>query len=84
MAENFGVTTINRTSASTGSSTKTEEPGMEFGGSMSNSVNEQEAELFPGYLLGKLPDLHYVAAISGGKIYKGRLPKLVHDNVKSH
>jgi conjugal transfer pilus assembly protein TraD len=80
MAENFGTTTITRTSASMSSSTRTEEPGMEFGGSVSNSVSEQEAELFPGYLLGKLPDLHYVAAISGGKIFKGRLPKLIHKN----
>ena len=77
MAENFGETTITRTSASMSSSTRTEEPGLEFGGSASSSVSEQAVEIFPGYLLGQLPDLHYVAAISGGKLYKGRLPKMV-------
>lgn len=77
MAENFGETTIIRTAASNSSTTRTEEPGMEYGGSVSNSVSEQAAALFPGYLLGKLPDLQYVAAISGGKIFKGRLPLLV-------
>lgn len=78
MSENFGETTIYRTGASIGSTTRTEEPGLEFGGSAGASVSEQAAQLFPGYLLGKLPDLHYVAAISGGKIYKGRLPKISH------
>lgn len=80
MSETFGETTITRTGASMGSSTRTEEPGMEYGGTVSSSVNEQAAEIFPGYLLGRLPDLHYVAAISGGKLYKGRLPKLKHSN----
>lgn len=76
MAENFGETTITRTSAGMSSSTRTDEPGIEFGSNASNSVSEQASELFPGYLLGKLPDLHFVAAVSGGKIYKGRLPKI--------
>ncbi|ABD71953.1 conserved hypothetical protein (plasmid) [Rhodoferax ferrireducens T118] len=81
MSETFGETTITSTMASMGSSTRTEEPGMEFGGSVTNAVKEQAAEIFPGYLLGRLPDLHYVASISGGKLFKGRLPKLVHKNV---
>jgi conjugal transfer pilus assembly protein TraD len=51
---------------------------MEYRGSIGRSVSEESTELFPGYLLGKLPDLHYVAAISGGKIYKGRIPKIQH------
>ena len=80
MADSFGETTIKSTGAATGSSMRTEEPGLEFGGSVTNSVTEQAAEIFPGYLLGKLPDLHYVAAISGGKIFKGRLPKILHEN----
>jgi conjugal transfer pilus assembly protein TraD len=78
MADSFGETTIVRTSAGVGSSTRSEEPGLEFGGNMTSSVSEQAAELFPGYLLGRLPDLHYIAALSGGKLYKGRLPKISH------
>lgn len=80
MSDSFGETTIKRTGASMSSGTKTEEPGMEFGSNISNSVNEQAAEIFPGYLLGRLPDLHYVAALSGGKLYKGRLCKIAYRN----
>ena len=80
MAEGFGETVITRTSASIGSSTRTEEPGMEFGGSASNQVSEQATEIFPSFLLGRLPDLHYVASISGGKLFKGRIPKMVPDH----
>ena len=31
----------------------------------------------PAALLGELPDLHYVAVLSGGKRIKGRLAKIV-------
>ena len=33
-----------------------------------------ETDLFPQHLLGQLPNFHYVASISGGRIIKGRLP----------
>jgi conjugal transfer pilus assembly protein TraD len=32
--------------------------------------------LFAPQLLGQLPDLHYIAKLSGGRIVKGRLPIL--------
>lgn len=35
-----------------------------------------EAELVPPQALGMLPDLEYFASLSGGKIFKGRLPIL--------
>jgi len=76
MADNFGETTIRTTGASVSSNARSEEPGMEYGGSMGNTVTEKASAMFPGYLLGKLPDLHYVAVISGGKTYKGRIPKI--------
>ncbi|HDC1593814.1 TPA: hypothetical protein O7V63_004977, partial [Salmonella enterica] len=37
---------------------------------------EEEADLFPAQLLGMLPNLEYIAKISGGTIVKGRLPIL--------
>lgn len=76
MAENFGETSIIRTSATISSRGDTDQSGMEFASGVSNGVRDEASVLFPGYLLGKLPDLQYVAAISGGKIFKGRLPKL--------
>lgn len=80
MAENFGETTIVRTSAGTSTATESHEPGFELRGGTTSSVSEQASEIFPGYLFGRLPDLHYVCAISGGKLYKGRLPKIEHTN----
>jgi len=38
---------------------------------------EEEAPLLQPQLLGYLPNLEYIAKISGGRIVKGRLPILV-------
>ena len=39
-------------------------------------LKEEEVDLFPPALLGQLPNLEYIANISGGKIIKGRIPIL--------
>lgn len=39
-------------------------------------LKEEEADMFPSAQLGALPNLEYIAQISGGKIFKGRLPIL--------
>lgn len=44
--------------------------------SIGESLREEEAELFNPQLLGMLPNLEYIAKISGGLIVKGRLPIL--------
>jgi len=41
---------------------------------------EEEAELVPAQVLAMLPDLEYFASLSGGKIFKGRLPFLSEEN----
>lgn len=43
---------------------------------------EEEAELVPPQVLGMLPDLEYFASLSGGKIFKGRLPILSEEKAK--
>ena len=35
---------------------------------------ENEMPLFPADLLGQLPNLEFIASVSGGRIIKGRLP----------
>lgn len=40
-------------------------------------VSQTEAALFPPELLGMLPDLEYIANLSGGRVIKGRLPLLL-------
>lgn len=78
MSDNFGEVTIRTTGASIGSTARTEQAAeMEYGGTVGNQVRESDAELFPGHVLGKLQDLHFVASISGGKVIKGRFPKII-------
>ncbi len=55
-----------------------EMPVLHSGG-QNEVLREEEAEMFPGALLGALPNLEYIAKISGGKIIKGRLPILIED-----
>jgi len=45
-----------------------------FSGGYGERLIETEAPLFPPSLLGNLPNLEYIASISGGRIYKGRIP----------
>ncbi len=60
-------------SASAG--TAADEP-FHHAGTTSETMSEEEQPLFPAPLLGKLPNLEYLANLSGGKIIKGRIPIL--------
>lgn len=44
-----------------------------FSANTGEKLTEEEADLFPATLLGMLPNLEYIAKISGGSIVKGRL-----------
>jgi conjugal transfer pilus assembly protein TraD len=76
IVEKLGETFIKQGSRSQGSGNRTEDHGLEFSGSISESVSEQRVEKFPKDLLGKLPDLQYVALLAGGRLLKGRIPKV--------
>jgi conjugal transfer pilus assembly protein TraD len=58
-----------------GSSTPAANPIL-LGGSTAARLVSEEGELFPAALLGQLPNLHYLAVLSGGRVVKGRLPFL--------
>jgi len=60
-----------------GTSNSGEEPLL-FTGNSSERLMEEEAPLFSPEWLGCLPNLQYVAKVSGGRIVKGRLPVLTH------
>lgn len=79
IVSNFGATTVRTLSASQSSSARTEGNPASFSGGVTERLAETEVDLFAGDRLGKLPDLHYVANISGGRIVKGRLPLLSKD-----
>lgn len=59
-----------------GQNTHGDEPIM-HGGNQGERLMEEESELFPSQLLGMLPNLEFIAKISGGLLIKGRLPILV-------
>jgi conjugal transfer pilus assembly protein TraD len=76
IVETFGQTMVTSITRSHGSGSRTEDHGIDFTGNTSESMSEKETEIFPPWLLGMLPDLHYIALVSGGRLIKGRLPKL--------
>ncbi len=49
-----------------------------FNGNHGERLMEEEGDLFPPQLLGQLPNLEYIAKLSGGRVIKGRLPILNH------
>lgn len=75
VAESFGETTIQKISRSITSGSKTQDSGIQFSGNMQEQISRERVPIFPESLIGKLPDLHFMALL-GGKIYKGRLPKV--------
>lgn len=77
VTETFGKTAIQAYSQSQGTSASSESEFGHFGGSVSQSRSEKEVEIFPAELLGMLPNLQFMASISGGRIVKGRLPLIV-------
>lgn len=76
ISSQFGETSVETISHGIGSSSKTEDAGMEYGGNISQSKSEQRVPLVAPDMLGKLPDLHFFAQVAGGKLYKSRVPKL--------
>lgn len=59
-----------------GQNTDSNEP-IVHGGNQGERLMEVEADLIQPALFGMLPNLEYVAKISGGRIVKGRIPILI-------
>lgn len=76
VTEGWPKTRVKYVMRTQGQSTDSSEPIM-HGGNQGERLMEEEADLMPAPLLGMLPNLEYVAQISGGRIIKGRLPILV-------
>jgi conjugal transfer pilus assembly protein TraD len=76
VVETFGQThvqTLVRTQA-TGMSSKA--AGVHVTGSVAERLGEERVDVFAPEWLGMLPSLHYIAMVSGGRLVKGRLPKI--------
>lgn len=77
ICETFGTVDIQTLSRAQTIGTRTDDGGMHFTGSAGENLTNTSVDLFPPELLGMLPDLHYIASVAGGRIIKGRLPKIV-------
>lgn len=76
VTENLPKTRLKYVMRTQGQNTHGEQP-IFHGGNQGERLMEEEGELFPAQLLGMLPNLEYIAKISGGKVVKGRLPILI-------
>jgi len=75
ITENLPETRLRYIMRTQGISTHSENPAY-FSGNLGERLMEEEGALFPPQLLGQLPDLHYIAKLSGGRTVKGRIPIL--------
>lgn len=76
ITDNLPPTRVKYVMRTQGMSSHSGDPAL-FGGNHGERLMEEEAPLFMPQLLGNLPNLEYVAKISGGRVIKGRLPILV-------
>jgi conjugal transfer pilus assembly protein TraD len=74
VVETFGKTYVQTVQQSIGTSINSGDNLAHFSGNSGQSLNYGEYDLFPQHLLGHLPNFHYIAAIAGGRVIKGRLP----------
>ena len=75
LMENLPTTRIKYVMRTQGQTTSGGDPST-FTGNQGERLMEEEVELFNPQLLGMMPDLEFIAKISGGFVFKGRLPIL--------
>lgn len=78
ICETFGKTTVWSTSASLSSSADGS-PVPDFRASVTRSIQGRRDEVVPPDVLGRLPNTEFFASVSGGRLYKGRIPILLSD-----
>lgn len=75
LADGLPKTRLRRLIAAQGDTADSTQP-LAFSGGYSETLQEEEAPLFAPEWLGLLPNLQYIALLSGHRIVKGRLPIL--------
>lgn len=75
VTENMPKTRIKHVMRTQGMSSNGDSPLL-FSSNLGERLMEEEGDLFSPQLLGMLPNLEFIAKISGGMIMKGRLPIL--------
>lgn len=75
ITESMKPTRIKSVSRSQGTSSGSSEPALHTGGP-TERLETEEVSPVPQQLMGSLPNLEFFARISGGRIYKGKIPIL--------
>ena len=79
VTETFGQTYVYTQQKIHATSSSTEKTITHFTGSVQERVTEALEDVLPTDVLGQLPNWQYIAAVSGGRLIKGRLPIISHD-----
>lgn len=76
VAETFGKTTLWQTEVgiTTGAAAHVK---LNFSASVTKRMSGMRDDIVPRDWLGRLPNLEFFASLSGGKLYKGRIPILI-------
>jgi len=74
IAENLPQVTIDRIQSNLGNNSSA--TLADFGGTVSDRKAQEVGPIFPPQMLGSLPNLEFIAKLSGGRLYKGRIPIL--------
>lgn len=77
ITETFGELPIQKVDLSVTAHTDDNLP--EFSAGYSRRLSEADVERVPSHMLTQLPNLQYFASLSGGRLYKGRVPILLPD-----
>ncbi|MBS4017445.1 MAG: conjugative transfer system coupling protein TraD [Dechloromonas sp.] len=80
VTETFGRVYVHSAQVIQGTSSSTATNITHFTGSVQERVTETMEDLLPTDVLGQLPNWQFIAAVSGGKIVKGRLPIIDHED----
>lgn len=83
VTETFGETYVYTKQLTHSTSSSTEKTITHFTGSVMERISESLEDVLPSDLLGQLPNWQYIAAVSGGRLIKGRLPIITHEEIES-
>ncbi|MBV1899300.1 MAG: conjugative transfer system coupling protein TraD [Cycloclasticus sp.] len=75
ITDNLPKTRLQYIMQTQGMSSNSDSPAL-FTGNHGERLMEEEGDMFPPQLLGHLPNLEYIAKLSGGRVIKGRIPIL--------
>lgn len=77
IVESFGETEIQKVSRGLSSGVRPDNEDVSKNTNITKNIQEETVDVIPPATIGMLPNLEYIAFVAGGRLIKGRLPKLV-------